>query len=459
MILLFLGSWRSTLVIVVSIPLSILVSVIVFSAHGADAQHMTLGGLALAVGILVDDATVEIENIHRNLGMGKPVTRAILDGAQQIAVPAFVSTLCICIVFVPVVFITGVGQVPLHAAGAGRRLRHAGQLLPVAHPGADDGAVSAARRGPSAPAGPRRAADGGWIWSVHQRFNRHFERLQDAYRARARLVARHHRWVVVVGFVGAGRRCRSASSRCSAWTSSPRSTPASSACTCAAPPAPASRRRRQRFATVEEAIRETIPADEIQIVHRQHRHSRTAASTWRSATPRSCRRPTARSWSSLKPEHHGSTPDYVARCAPSCASAFPISMFFFQPADMVTQILELRPAGADRRPDRRPRPEEPVDIARDLVRRIAAIPGAVDVRCSRCSTHRRSASTSTAGMARQLGLTERDVATSLLVSLSGIAQIGAELLAQPEERRELPRRRADARSTASTRSTRSTARR
>ena len=102
MILLFLGSWRSTLVIATSIPLSILCSIIVLGALGETLNIMTLGGLALAVGILVDDATVELENIHRNLAMGKPMIRAILDGAMQIAVPAFVSTLSICIVFVPI---------------------------------------------------------------------------------------------------------------------------------------------------------------------------------------------------------------------------------------------------------------------------------------------------------------------------------------------------------------------
>ena len=110
MILLFLGSWRSTLVVATSIPLSILCSIIILGALGQTLNIMTLGGLALAVGILVDDATVEIENIHRNLATGKPMVRAILDGAQQIAVPAFVSTLCICIVFVPVFFLSGVAR-------------------------------------------------------------------------------------------------------------------------------------------------------------------------------------------------------------------------------------------------------------------------------------------------------------------------------------------------------------
>ena len=110
MILMFLGSWRSTIVVCISIPLSILVSIIVMYMLGQTLNVMTLGGMALAVGILVDDATVEIENVHRNMRMRKPIVKAILDGAQQIAMPAFVSTLCICIVFVPVVFISGAAR-------------------------------------------------------------------------------------------------------------------------------------------------------------------------------------------------------------------------------------------------------------------------------------------------------------------------------------------------------------
>ncbi len=119
MILVFLGSWRSTLIIAVSIPLSILVSLIVLGMLGETINIMTLGGLALAVGILVDDATVEIENINRNLEEGKEVEQAILDGASQIAIPAFVSTISICIVFVPMFFMGGVAKylfVPLAEA-------------------------------------------------------------------------------------------------------------------------------------------------------------------------------------------------------------------------------------------------------------------------------------------------------------------------------------------------------
>ncbi len=107
LILLFLGSWRSTLIVAISIPLSILTSITLLGFFGYTLNVMTLGGLALAVGMLVDDATVEIENVHRNLAMGKPLTRAILDGAQQIVVPTFVATLTICIAFISVVFLEG----------------------------------------------------------------------------------------------------------------------------------------------------------------------------------------------------------------------------------------------------------------------------------------------------------------------------------------------------------------
>ena len=119
MILLFLGNWRSTVIIAVSIPLSVLTSLIVLSALGETINIMTLGGLALAVGILVDDATVEVENINRNIDQGKEILQAILDGASQIAVPALVSTLSICIVFVPMFFLSGVARylfVPLAEA-------------------------------------------------------------------------------------------------------------------------------------------------------------------------------------------------------------------------------------------------------------------------------------------------------------------------------------------------------
>src|SRR5215468_2532210 len=183
MILLFLGSWRSTLIVAVSIPLSILASIIVLWALGQSLNIMSLGGLALAVGVLVDDATVELENVHRNFGFNKPIRRAILDGAAQIAVPAFVSTLAICIVFVPVVFLTG------PAAYLFTPLAFAVAFAMMASYMLSRTLVPTMVLYLLPPEVPLYAAEelgtpvtgGGPIWRVHQAFNRLFERLRATY--------------------------------------------------------------------------------------------------------------------------------------------------------------------------------------------------------------------------------------------------------------------------------------
>ena len=187
MILLFLGSWRSTLIIAISIPLSILVSITVLSALHETINLMTLGGLALAVGILVDDATVAIENIERNLAQGKETIRAILDGSQEIAIPALVSTLCICIVFVPMFFLTGVAKFLFVPLAEVRGFRHAGIVRFVADAGSDDGDVSAQ--------------------GASRRGTRHRERyfLASAARIRARVRPHARRLSRVAGFLPGAR--------------------------------------------------------------------------------------------------------------------------------------------------------------------------------------------------------------------------------------------------------------
>src|SRR5258707_227551 len=181
MILLFLGNWKSTLIIAVSIPLSILVSVLLLSALNETINIMTLGGLALAVGILVDDATVEIENINRNLAMGKETVQAILDGAQQIAVPALVSTLCICIVFIPMFFLSGVARflfVPLAEAVSFAMLasymwsRTIGPTLGMYLLSAEDEYSAEEHRGEKQ----------GFFRRYQQGFERRFERFREGYR-------------------------------------------------------------------------------------------------------------------------------------------------------------------------------------------------------------------------------------------------------------------------------------
>ena len=178
----------------ISIPLSILCSIIVMSFANQTLNVMTLGGLALAVGILVDDATVEIENIHRNLAQGKPIIRAILDGAQQIATPAFVSTLSICIVFVPVVFLTGAVQslfTPLAMAVVVAMMASyllSRTLIPtlVRH------LLHSEVRMYQHANGDQGAAAHGLIWDMHHRFNRRFERFRGRYH-NALGWALHHR--------------------------------------------------------------------------------------------------------------------------------------------------------------------------------------------------------------------------------------------------------------------------
>src|SRR5437870_1636004 len=182
MILLFLGSWRSTLIVCISIPLSILTSLCLLSLLGQTINVMTLGGLALAVGILVDDATVEIENTHRNIAMRKLLVTAVLDGASQIAVPTFVATIAICIVFVPVLLLTGTARylfTPLAMAVVFAMLASyllSRTLVPTMMTYLLGSEIHLYRRGPEGePAGR------GILWSVHHRFNALFERLRFRY--------------------------------------------------------------------------------------------------------------------------------------------------------------------------------------------------------------------------------------------------------------------------------------
>src|SRR5499433_248118 len=198
MILIFLGSWRSTVIIAVSIPLAILTSIICLSALGETINIMTLGGLALAVGILVDDATVEIENINRNIAQGKEIEHAILDGAAQIAVPAFVSTLAICIVFVPMFFLSGVARylfVPLAEAVVFAMLASyllSRTLVPTM--------AKYLLRGHEQEAGHLPTQSRNPLVRLQIRFEKAFERFRESYHG---MVERclHHRKVFLLGFV------------------------------------------------------------------------------------------------------------------------------------------------------------------------------------------------------------------------------------------------------------------
>lgn len=199
MILLFLGNWRSTLVIATSIPLSIMVSIAILSCLGETINLMTLGGLALAVGILVDDATVEIENIERNLAEGKELTRAILDGAQQIALPAFVSTLCICIVFLPMFFLSGVAKylfVPLAEAVVFAMLASyviSRTLVPTL-------VLYLLRNHQVSGIHDGQGSGGNIFVRIQRRFERAFERFRASYTSLLE-AALHHHWRAIILFL------------------------------------------------------------------------------------------------------------------------------------------------------------------------------------------------------------------------------------------------------------------
>jgi multidrug efflux pump subunit AcrB len=418
MILLFLGSWRSTLVIMVSIPLAILVSVIALSLFGETLNVMTLGGLALAVGILVDDATVEIENTNRNLAMGKPVIRAILDGAQQIATPAFVATLAICIVFIPVVFITGVAKylfTPLAEAVVFAML--ASYLLSRTVVPTMVSYLLPAEAHLHAPGAEHTVTNAGRIWAVHRAFNVRFERFRDRYRDLLVWALAHRRVVagVFVGFVvasvglfwligmdffptvDAGQLRLHV--RCPAGTRIEESA--------------------RRFADVEAVIRDTIPAAEIDtVIDNIGLPAGGVNLAFSDASLVSAA--DGDILIALKPEH-GSTTVYAERLRKLLAERFPDLVVFFQPADIVAQILNFGlPAPIDvqligRNPQN-------VTIAEQLVRRIAAVPGAADVRLQQVPRYPEFNVDVDRRLAHQLGFTESNVAQSLLVSLSGTAQ-------------------------------------
>jgi len=416
MILLFLGSWRSTLVVVTSIPLSILTSLAVLSAIGQTLNVMTLGGLALAVGILVDDATVEIENIHRNLGLGKRLVQAILDGAQQIATPAFVSTLSICIVFVPVVFLTGPARylfTPLAMAVVFAMLASyllsrtivptlVRYLLPAEIQGhADDGAAR------------------GLFARVHDAFQGRFERLRLAYvQALENALARRGRvfgafLVVVVSglallpFVGRDFFPEVDTGQFRLHVR-----------------APAGTRIEETelvFASVEAAIRRLIPKDEIELVIDnigQPQPINLAFTDSVTLGPSD-----GEILVSLNPDRHQPTARWMKTLRETLPREFPGVTFFFQPADMVGQILNFGlPAPIDVQITGYNRAATH-EVALEMAARMARVPGAVDVHLHQVVNAPSLLVNVDRSRAAQLGLTQRDVANSVLVSLSSSAVV------------------------------------
>jgi multidrug efflux pump subunit AcrB len=470
MILLFLGSLRSTLIVAVSIPLSILTSIVVLNAIGETLNTSTLGGLALAVGILVDDTTVTIENINRNLGMGKSLRTAILDGSEEIVAPAFVSTLSICIVFVPMALLTGVSrylflpmgeavvfamlasfllsrtvtptfthlllpkEVPLfreesaHERGAAvvqafeaahphehhaHKLMHNGEH-PAATP-AEDPSVAKQRNG--------------IVWRTHHAFNLRFEKMRDGYQDSIMWVL-NHRLPVVAVFVGF---C--AVSFCLypfiGRDFFPQVDAGQFRLHVRVPSATRLEDTARIFAQVEKKVRSVVPAGETGtvveniglpiFVNLAYGDNATVGSG------------DGEILVTLNPGHHP-TEQYVDELRRILPKAFPQDSFFFQPADIVNQILNFGlPAPIDVQVSGPlTNQSRNLTVARDLVSKIARIPGAADVHLQQIVSAPSLMLNVNRDEAQQVGLTQLNVADSILISLAGSGQAAPSYYLNPQ---------------------------
>jgi multidrug efflux pump subunit AcrB len=410
MILLFLGSWRSTLIIAISIPLSILTSIIVLSFLHETINIMTLGGLALAVGILVDDATVEIENVNRNLDQGKEIEKAILDGASQIAVPALVSTLCICIVFLPMFFLSGVARylfVPLAEAvvfamlasyGLSRTLvpTLAKYLLKLQHHGPSRNPVVLFQRA----------------------FERGFDRLRDGYEAILAVLV-HRRALFVPLFLLA---CLS-SSLLYPWIGQD-FFPASDAGQFKLHMRTKTGTRIEETARicdlVERSIRRQIPPDQLLNILDEIGLPYSSINTIYS-TSAPVGTADADIMVSLTRKHRP-TEEFVRSLRRTLPREFPGIDFYFLPDDIVSQILNFGlPAPIDVQVVGK-NVEANRDLADSIMNQMRRVPGIADLRIQQTFDQPKLHVFTDRIKAAESGYTQADVAQSLLISLSGSFQ-------------------------------------
>jgi len=409
MILLFLGSWRSTLIVTVSIPLSILIALLALRALGHTLNIMTLGGFALAVGILVDDATVEIENIHRNLAMGKRLRQAILDGAQQIAVPAFVATLSISIVFVSVLFLDGAPKylfTPM-ALAVGFSVMASYFLSRTVVPTMVQYLLPAEIAG-------GHGATWGAGGRLQEAFNRAFERARERYVEALAWTLSHRRTVfavfgvavasavVLLPFVGRDFFPKVDAGQIRLHVTAPAGTRIEET--------------ELYFSQVEDAIRRIIPERERSVlldnigVPQGINLAVTETSTISSAD--------GEILVNLRPDKRRGTASYMREMRRRLPREFPELSFYFQPADIVSQILnfglpapiDIQVAGLNR--------EETYRAARAIEARVSRVPGAVDVHLHQVVDAPRLHVAVDRTRAAEVGLTQRDVANNVLVSLA-----------------------------------------
>jgi CzcA family heavy metal efflux pump len=432
MILLFLGSWRSTLIVCISIPLSILTSICILGALGQTINVMTLGGLALAVGILVDDATVEIENTHRNLGEpDKSLVHAILDSASQVAAPALVSTLSICIVFLPVLLLTGAAKylfTPLAMAVAFAMLASyflSRTLVPTMMHFLLQAEIALYQRREGDPE-PKEAQN--WLWHLHEKFEHRFEKLRDRYRGWLNW-SLHHRAVVLTLFgifvlssflltfvIGRDFFPYVDSGQMRLHVLPPVGTRIEQS--------------EMIFANVEAEIRRVIPKDRMDMIldNIGLPNGGINIAFGNNATISNS---DGDILIALKPGKKD-TQELTRKLRADLAQKFPEDTFFFTPANMTNQILDFGlPAPIDLQVVGR-NPKQNYQIALDLLKEIKAIPGAVDAHIHQQVNYPTVQVNVDRSKAQQIGLQQRDVANSMLISLSGSGQTAPNQWLNPE---------------------------
>lgn len=426
MILLFLGSWRSTLVVVISIPLSILVSIIALAFLGHTLNVMTLGGLALAVGILVDDATVEIENIHRNLHLGKRLVPAILDGAQQIATPAFVATLCICIVFVPVVFITGAARslfTPMAMAVVFAMLTSyflSRTLVPTLTHYLLAGEVEMYGGKAESTSEHHEPPKFGLIWRIHHGFNHYFDKLRDLYGI-CLSTALEHRLLVTSAFA-ALVFASGALFPILGRDFFPSVDSGQMRMHVRAPAGTRIEETERWFGRIANVVREVVPEHELKTIIDNIGIPNSGINL--ALSDGSLMSSADGEMLITLEEHHAPTAQYIETLRTELNKQFPDLTFYFQPPDIVTQVLNFGLAAPIDVQIVGPRRnyEENYRIAKQLRDRLAEIPGVVDSHLQQVVRTPELNIDADRTLLSQLGMSERDISNDLLVSLSSSGQ-------------------------------------
>ncbi|MGA2745789.1 MAG: efflux RND transporter permease subunit, partial [Candidatus Sulfotelmatobacter sp.] len=423
MILMFLGSWRSVVVVCTSIPLAIFTAIIGLNLSGDTINIMTLGGLALAIGMLVDDATVEIENINRNFDMDKPITVAILDGASQIAVPAIVATLAICIVFFPVVLLTGASKylftpmalsvvlAMLSSYVLSRTLVPTlSRILFEGHREADEA----------------KEENPGLMGRLNRRREHAFERLRSGY-GRGLALVLHHRAFTLCVF-GLLFAVSAALPFIIGTDFFPAVDAGLMKLHVRAPVGTRLEDTEQLVMQVEARIREIIPADEIDTIN--DLEGLPTYFNLAFVPTDNVGDMDAEVLIALKPDHHP-TEGYMEKIRKQLPGEFPGSSFYFQSADIVSQVLNFGvPSPIDIQVEG-PDLDKSYAIARQLKDEISTVPGAVDVHVKQAIRYPALRINVDREKAAELGLSEQSVANSMLIALSSSALIAPSYFLNP----------------------------